>query len=297
MKVRAAGFSLALIVTAAAVGVAPAAQPAATASPSPAPSARATPKLSKWRLHQLEMYHNSAPADEYFGKMKMSYLGMNNTFRDTAITAGDHSTNAALVAKIALAEDALEAWGRKYPRDPQLARTYYLATMVDRKIWIKGNQDRAWVYLNRLATLFPDTFFGKTVKRDLVIGFTEHYYADPMPCPAPTDTPTPTPEPTPSPTPAPQRRGARATPTPAPIPTDTPTPEPTPSPSPTPTVTHPSPHLTVVVLPQPCVPPAIPSPPPTPMLTATPVPVTPAPIASTLPATSPSPLATTTPPH
>jgi hypothetical protein len=287
VKVRAAGLSLALIVMAAAVGVAPAAQPAATASPSPAPSAKPTPKLSKWRLHQLELYRNSAPADEYFGKLKMSYLGMNNTFHDASITAGDHTTNSSIVLKVAFAEDALEAWARKYPRDPQLARTYYLATRVDRKIWIKGNQDRAWVYLNRLVQLFPDTYFGKIVKRDLAIGFTEHYYMEPVPCPAPTDTPTPTPEPTASPTPEPERRGRRATPTPSP--TDTPTPQPTPSPSPTPTVTHPSPHLTVVVLPQPCVPPATPSPTPTPMPTSTPVPVTPVPSAS--------PLATTTPAH
>ena len=273
---------------AAAVGAAPAAQPAATASPSPAPSAKPTPKLSRWRLHQLEMYHNSAPADEYFGKLKMSYLGMNNTFRDTAITAGDHTTNAALVAKVAFAEDALEAWARKYPRDPQLARTYYLATMDDRKIWIKGNQDRAWEFLNRLAQQFPDSYFGKIANREVVIGFTEHYYADAVPCPAPTDTPTPTAEPTPSPTPAPQRRGARATPTPAPIPTDTPTPQPTPSPTATPTVTHPSAHLTVVVLPQSCVPPATPTPTPTPMVTATPVPVTPMPSASPLATASPA---------
>jgi len=115
----------------------------------------------------------SAPADEYFGRMKMSFLGMNNTFRDAAITAGDHTTAPAIVAKVALAEDALEAWSKKYPRDPQLARTYYLATQVDRKIWIKANQEQAWIYLNRIAKVFPATYFGKTVKRSLAVGFTE----------------------------------------------------------------------------------------------------------------------------
>ncbi|HTW85562.1 MAG TPA: hypothetical protein VMD91_15940 [Candidatus Sulfotelmatobacter sp.] len=242
----------------------PAVRPATTTSPSPKP--KPTPHLSKWQQHELEMYRASAPADEYFGRMKMSFLGMNNTFHDAAITAGDHTTNPAIIAKVAFAEEALDAWGRKYPHDPQLARTYFLATVVDRKIWVKANQDRAWVYLNRLVQLFPDSYFGKLVKRDLVVGFTEHYYADPVPCPAPTDTPTPTPEPTvsPSPTPEPRRGHREPPPTPTPTPTATPTLEPTPSPTPTPTVTTPAPHLTIVVLPQACVPPATPKPTPSP---------------------------------
>ena len=183
----------------------------------------------------------SAPADEYFGRMKMSFLGMNNTFRDAAITAGDHTTAPAIVAKVALAEDALEAWSKKYPRDPQLARTYYLATQVDRKIWIKANQEQAWIYLNRIAKVFPATYFGKTVKRSLAVGFTEHYYADPSPSPSPTPSPTPSPSPTPTPGPtvttlAPglklelEPSACVAPPTPTPVPA-TPVPAPAPSPS------------------------------------------------------------------
>ena len=52
-------------------------------------------KLTKWQQHVQEMFKNSAPADEYFGRMKLSYLGMNNTFRDSAISSGDHTTDAA----------------------------------------------------------------------------------------------------------------------------------------------------------------------------------------------------------
>jgi hypothetical protein len=204
----------------------------------------------------------SAPADEYFGRMKMSYLGMNNTFRDAAITAGDHTTDPAIVAKVALAEDALEAWSRKYPRDPQLARTYYLATQVDRKIWIKGNQEQAWIYLNRIAKVFPTTYFGKTVKRNLAVGFTEHYYADPVPCATPAPTPTPTLVPTAAPSPSPTAKSRRATPSPSPTPTPSPTPSPSPSPTPTPgpTVTTLAPGLKLELEPSACVPPPTPAP-------------------------------------
>ena len=203
---------------------------AANAAPPPA----AAPKLTKWQQQQQKNYNNSAPADEYFGRAKMSYLGMNITFRDSAISSGAHTTDPAIVNKVAQAEDALGAWARKYPRDPQLARTYFLATQVDRKIWIKANQDRAWVYLNRLVQSFGSTYFGKLMKRDLATGFTEHYYALPLPC-APAASPTE--EPSGAPAETTPAKGLRVQiipqacvpqPTPSPSPSLSPTPEPSP---------------------------------------------------------------------
>jgi hypothetical protein len=196
------------------------------------------------------MYKSSAPADEYFGRTKMSYLGMNNTFRDSAISSGDHTTDAGIVNKVSLAEEALEVWAKKYPHDPQLARTYYLATIVDRKIWLKPNQERAWVYLNRLVQLFPDSYFGKLMKRTLAIGFTEHYYAAALPC---------------------------ATPVPAASPSDAAsdapaTSPPTATPSPGPTETTLSKGHRVQIIPQPCVPPPTPAPTPTASPTLSPAP-------------------------
>jgi hypothetical protein len=205
---------------------------------SAAPVTDPAPKPSKWQLHEQELFKNSAPADEYFGRMKMSFLGMNNTFRDSAISAGEHTTDAALVAKVALAEDALENWSRRYPRDPQLARTYFLALRIERKLWLKANQDRAWVVLNRLAHDFPATYFGKLAKRDLAVGFTEHYYALPVPCATPTATPAASPSPGPVETTL--TRGLRAEVLPLPCvppPTPSPSPSPSASPSPSPTAT------------------------------------------------------------
>jgi hypothetical protein len=142
-------------------------------------------KLSKWEQHKLDMMKKSAPADEYFGRMKMSFLGMNNTFRDAAISAGDHTTDAAIARKVELAEDALEDWAKRYPQDPQLARTYFLATVVEQKIWIHDNQERAWHYLHQVRARFANTYFGKLAKKELEIGFTEHYFDVPAPCPTP----------------------------------------------------------------------------------------------------------------
>ncbi len=251
--------------------------PATHATPAPSGS----PRLSQWQRAQQEKFANSAPADEYFGRLKMSYLGINNVFRDAAISSGDHTTDPKIATRIADAENALDAWAAKYPRDPQLARSYYLAVSVERKIWIKANQDRAWTYFQRIVQLFPTTYFGKLLQRDLAIGFTEHYYADAVPCatPSPTPAPTETPAPTPTPTATPRSRGRRApTPSPSPAPSPTPTPEPTPTPLPSPTITTLAPNYRVEIIPVPCTPYATPSPAPSP---------TPSPSPSPIPSASP----------
>jgi hypothetical protein len=268
VKVPFAVLSFAMLAVAAASA---ASAPAPVPSAAPAASAR---PLSQWQRRQLEMFRDSAPADEYFGKMKMSYLGMNNTFRDAAISSGDHTTNPGIVNRVALAEDALEAWARKYPRDPQLARTYYLATVVERKIWLQPNQQRAWIYLNRLVQLFPTSYFGKLLATDLKIGFTEHYYAMAQPCPAA------------PPTPPPVDEGVDTFFVPPPL-VGMPA-APTPSPSPLPSVTPVAlgPGLRVLVLPQSCVPP---SPSPSPSASASASPAAPSPSVAPAATATPSP--------
>lgn len=211
------------------LAVAPA--PAAKQEPTPAKS---SPPLSKYQRDRLEKFHNSAPADEYFGKMKMSYLGINNTFRDASISSGQHTQERWIINKVDLADDALQDWSKHFPHDPQLARTYFLGIQIQKKIWVRQNQERAWIYMNRMVTLFPDTYFGKLVKKDMAIGFTEHYYADPVPC----ATAQPTVEPTPAAaaTEAPRKGRGKATPTPEPTAPPTAAPTTTPEPQPTPRV-------------------------------------------------------------
>jgi len=251
-----AGLFLALTVTA-----------VAAAAPAPAPP------LTKWQQQQQVKFKSSAPADEYFGRLKMSFLGMNNTFRDAAISSGDRTTDPGIINKVALAEDALEAWGKKYPRDPQLARTYFLATQADRKIWTKTNQELAWKYMNRVVQLFPATFFAKTLKADLAKGFTEHYYAASVACA------TPIPSPSPAATQAP---GANVTPAAAPLPKPTadPTDAPTASPIPTPLVTTAAKGLHVEIIYRACVPPATPKPTLPPAASPSPPPAVPSPAAT-----------------
>lgn len=134
---------------------------------------------------QCEEFTHSAPGDEYFGRMKMSYLGINNTFHDESIRAGDYTTDSGIINKVNFADEALEQWAHRYPNDPQLARSYFLAIKMYKKIYTRPAQQKAWDYMHVLTTRFGSTYFGKLEKTDLSRGFTEHYFALPELCPTP----------------------------------------------------------------------------------------------------------------
>lgn len=235
----------------------------AAAHPSPAPTASAS--LTKYQREKLEKMKHSAPADEYFGKMKLSFLGIDNTFRDQAIRAGDHTVDGSVINRVDLANDSLRDWRRKYPMDPQLARSLFLGAKVYLKIWTTFAQEEAASLLLELRNKFPTTFFGKQAKVSLQHGFTMHVYGAALPCTTTPDTATPTPAPVPTPnpkynikvsveqapcfvpTPVPSPtapaplasssplRGGRPSPTPSPSVGPSPTPSPSAGPSPTPT--------------------------------------------------------------
>lgn len=172
----------------------------------PAPSQAATPKATSGNpcdkirnasQHKACEFKYSAPGDEYFGKMKMSYLGINNTYHDEAIRAGSSTIDSNIINKVSLADDALDAWSRKYPYDPELARSFYLAVKMHQKIYTQDAQDRAWRYMQLEMSRFSQTYFGKQERADMKNGFTEHYYTGAPFCglvtPAPTETPAPKP--------------------------------------------------------------------------------------------------------
>ncbi len=183
---------------------------ATLASPTPAPSAASkdvcASTKSKWAHVQCEQFNASAPGDEYFGRMKMSYLGIDNTYKDGAISAGEYTTDPRLISKLDFATEALQRWAAKYPNDPQLARSYFLGIQVLRKVYTQPEQQMAWAFVQLLVTKYKSTYFGKVMKASLASGFTEHWFAVAQICPTPLPfgvlpSATPTDSPTPSPAP------------------------------------------------------------------------------------------------
>jgi hypothetical protein len=223
-----------------------------------------------------------APADQYFGKLKLSFLGINNTFRDAGISAADHTTDSAIVNKVEFAIDALNDWQKKFPSDPQLSRTYFLAQITLKKIWIQKYQDKAWSYMQHILVAYPATFYAKTVKADIARGFTQHYYAAAVPCDA---TATPAPSVT-------TNNGKYKTVIETP-PCITPSPSPSPSVEPTSPLEPPVLPSGVPTLPSPLQPQtSAPAVSPSPAPAGSPVPAV---TASPMPSSSPIPAATPTP--
>ena len=67
-----------------------------------------------------------APADEYFGKLKMSILGIRNTIKDQGLKVDVYPDKAdSTLNAIALTEDAIHDWEHKYPCDSWLPGTIY----------------------------------------------------------------------------------------------------------------------------------------------------------------------------
>jgi len=64
-----------------------------------------------------------APADQYFGQLRMSVLGIRNELNalERRAVGGDRNV-AAMNGKLAMVDDAMRDWRRHYPRDSWLPR-------------------------------------------------------------------------------------------------------------------------------------------------------------------------------
>jgi hypothetical protein len=79
-----------------------------------APHANAKPKTKTVARAKCKV----APADEYFGKLKLSILGIRNTIKDQGLKVDFNPGQASSTFNaIALTEDAIRDWEHKYPCD------------------------------------------------------------------------------------------------------------------------------------------------------------------------------------
>jgi len=66
-----------------------------------------------------------APADEYFGQLRMSVLGIRNELNGLERRAASGDPNvSAMTGKLALVDDAMRDWRARYPRDTWLPRFF-----------------------------------------------------------------------------------------------------------------------------------------------------------------------------
>ena len=140
-------------------------------------AAKAKPKAAAKPLFS----YKDAPADEYFGRLKMSILGVRSKVKDLGLDADTHPEHDGAILSTALwVEDAMRDWSKKYPYDHWLPRyAYALETMYER---IPGDEaaKRARRQLNYITAFFPQTEYGKVGRAKL---------ADGIPTPDPSATP------------------------------------------------------------------------------------------------------------
>jgi hypothetical protein len=99
-----------------------------------------------------------APADRYFGRLKMSILGVRNSLRDLSARA-DAEPEAAehIFDKAVLVEDALRDWQHHFPRDPWIPKYAYALAELYGKLQTDDAQMRKDETLDWLIASYPNS--------------------------------------------------------------------------------------------------------------------------------------------
>jgi hypothetical protein len=119
-----------------------------------------------------------APADEYFGQLKMSILGIKNTIRDLGLRYDvNHDIARQTVSSAALTEGAIRDWEHKYPRDREVPRAMYFlqrlyAHILDTQAQLKAKAIASWLF-----TDYPKSPQARELKKIIAS-------ATPMPAPS-----------------------------------------------------------------------------------------------------------------
>ncbi|MGB8267522.1 MAG: hypothetical protein WCE44_14430 [Candidatus Velthaea sp.] len=106
----------------------------------------------------LAQDHSSlAPADQYFGRMKMSILGIRNTIHDMDVRASYQAPSDVqyIYNKLLLVEDALHDWQAKYPHDTWIPKMTYGLAMVYKKLPLDDAQVHMNDQLDWLTASYP----------------------------------------------------------------------------------------------------------------------------------------------
>lgn len=128
-----------------------------------------------------------APADEYFGPLKLSLIGMQNSIRDLGRRYDvNHDISKQTFASAQLVERSIRDWAKKYSKDDQLPRVVYGLQRLYTKVLSQESRDRAGVIASWLRHDFARSPQAKQLVKTLAL---EHL----APIPQPTATPAPTP--------------------------------------------------------------------------------------------------------
>jgi TolA-binding protein len=106
---------------------------------------------------------NLAPADRYFGRLKMSILGVRNALKDLSARADAQPDQAEhIYDKAVLVEDALRDWQRHFPRDPWIPKyAYALAQLYGKLEAMDDARVRKNDTLDWLIATYPESEYAQ----------------------------------------------------------------------------------------------------------------------------------------
>ncbi len=103
-----------------------------------------------------------APADRYFGRLKMSILGVRNSLRDLAARADVEPGQAEhIFDKAVLVEDALRDWQTHFPRDPWIPKYAYALAQLYAKLDLDDARVRKNDTLDWLIASYPQSEYAQ----------------------------------------------------------------------------------------------------------------------------------------
>jgi hypothetical protein len=139
--------------------------PASKAAPHPA--AKSAPAKGAKKIAKAAPRCKVAPADEYFGKLKMSILGIRNTIKDQGLKVDYEPEKASSTfGAIALTEDAIRDWQHKYPCDGWLPGTLYALQHFYGKIHTDDGVKHVHATFAWLRHDFPRSSFVAIARRE-----------------------------------------------------------------------------------------------------------------------------------
>ena len=103
-----------------------------------------------------------APADRYFGRMKMSILGIRNALKDLSTRADTFPEDASHVFdKAVLVEDAIHDWQAHFPSDPWIPKYAYTLAQLFGKLDFDDARVHRNDTLDWLTATFPESEFAQ----------------------------------------------------------------------------------------------------------------------------------------
>jgi hypothetical protein len=112
-----------------------------------------------------------APADEYFGQLQISILGIRNLIHDLGMAYDKAPDRAdAIMGKASIVEASLRDWEQKYPRDPALGRYVYDLCRLYQKIDLDDARRKGVLTQSWLFSRYADTHYAADELKRLASG-------------------------------------------------------------------------------------------------------------------------------